>query len=595
MKTFFCCLAVLFLQASILHASPSYYCYKTEQPITVDGKMDEEAWKDIPGLMLRDLVTGAAPMQQTVVKMLWDNQYLYIGFELQDTNIWAECNEPQGPKAKKVIMIVDQFVEILLDPDCDGRNYCEFQVNPLNNLYQTWIGAGSKDKFKHDLDFSTNNYHNNWVCEGLKKAVAINGTLNKPGDTDKSWSVEMAIPWSSLKPFCQGSCPPVTGDVWRTDLGRVYRTAAGSNETYWTWPVIGIPDCHQPDKWGYVIFSDEPAIKATVKSKPDKDKNALLFKMVWVWSMEDKSVTEIAEKAKALGFNAIGWMLPDRTNLVADCHKAGMKLFGVAFFPSAPSDNKYMQVVLPDEEAWLKKIQAGPLKEMLQGGGEPVIGGEIAAQMDFWCLDRPEAMEYGKQLVDKFIREGYDGIAFDAIGYKNFYACFCPVSKAKHETFIKQHPELPRQAAIYKYSEQCLVSFLNTLVGYTKEKKPGMTTTCHIWPDFAPNPLYGNKVAYDYCGQTVSWFYTRWSLDKVSRYTYEVVNQADRYHPSSQGAPFLGIWYPPHNKSPDYVKEEIRMVKESGARGIQLCELSSLLSDPAVAQAISAELDGTYK
>ncbi|OGV56112.1 MAG: hypothetical protein A2X49_14460 [Lentisphaerae bacterium GWF2_52_8] len=584
-------IAILFLFAASLRASPSYYCYKASQSISIDGKLDEAAWNGVPSMTLRHISTGAEPKLRCTAKMLWDEKYLYIGFDLEDTDIWALNSEQQGSKAKLAIMNSDPFVKIFLDPDSDAQNYMEIHVNPLNNLYQTWLGHGSSDKFKRVLDLSPENYHNDWSCEGLKKAVSINGTLNKRDDTDKSWCVEVAIPWSSLKRFCIASCPPSTGDVWRILLGRVERKDLGTEKTYFTSSVIGFEDCHQVDKWNYLIFSDEPAEKTA--QNPSPVSGQLELKLAWVWSMENKPTAEIAQTAKSLGFNSIAWMLPQRPGIAEECHKAGMKLFGVVFFPSGPSDKKYRQLILPDEEKLAKQIKENFTQNLKpQGGGEPLIGGE-SCDMDFWCLERPETMEYAKKLVDDFLDAGYDGIAFDAIGYKNYYACFCPICVAKHEEFIKANPQLSRQAAIYKYSEQRLVSFLSELVRYTKEKKPDTMTTCHIWPNFAPNPLYGNKVPFDYCGQTVSWFFKpHWELDKVERYIDEVVRQGSRYHKASHGAPFITVWYSPDDKSVGRVKEEIRMVKQSGAKGIQFAELSSLLANPEMAKMISEELDG---
>ena len=36
---------------------------------------------------------------------------------------------------------------------------------------------------------------NSWDIDGLKTAVAVQGTLNDPGDKDKGWTLEIAYPW----------------------------------------------------------------------------------------------------------------------------------------------------------------------------------------------------------------------------------------------------------------------------------------------------------------------------------------------------------------------------------------------------------------
>jgi hypothetical protein len=46
---------------------------------------------------------------------------------------------------------------------------------------------------------------------GLKSAVAIDGTLNDNSDTDRGWTVELALPWKSMNWLAKGdgrSLPP---------------------------------------------------------------------------------------------------------------------------------------------------------------------------------------------------------------------------------------------------------------------------------------------------------------------------------------------------------------------------------------------------
>lgn len=585
-------------------ASPAYYCYRVEQPICIDGRLDEQTWKDVPFIEFHDIADGSAPKYSTRARILWDDNYLYVSFDVEEPNVWAvvgkQIGEPRqlwevSAEAKaKFLLFRDSFLKVFLDPDGDGKNYLEFLINALGNINDVWFGCGSRRTDRQQDDFSPKNYHLEWDCADLKSAVDIRGTLNNPEDIDKGWSVEMAFPWASLSSFTAGRCPPAASDTWRAHLGRLYRIKDGAKPSYWTWPVIGIVDCHQLDRWGFIIFSGDNAVKKETKTGNLVTEEQLQWKMVWVWRREGKSDEELVALAKSLGFNA----MQAKENMIEICHRAGMQAFGTLWLSSAPQES--VQVILPREQKRLAVQTENPtVKKLYQNGGEPVQGGEIHGFKP-WCLDQPETLKYCKQCIDKIIAAGYDGIALDGIGYRNYYACFCPVSQRKHKEFIEKHPKLSPEEAVRKYSEQRLVSFNNELINYAKQKKADIKITTHIWPHFAPNPLYGNKLAVDYCGQTVSWFRVpHWPLEKVERYAYEVVSKESLYHRHSKAAPFIGIFtLPPeerHKKTAERVREEIRIVKRAGAKAIQFAELGNILNDPEIAKVVSEELGGTWK
>jgi hypothetical protein len=580
---------VAMLSAGTAGASPHYYCYRTTKRPQIDGKMQDADWKAVPWLEFREIATGAAPPFVCRAKLLWDDQYLYVGMEAKDTDVWATLGADTPPPTQyaaiktgkeQFIMLADKFFKVFLDPDADGKNYLEFHVNANGLVNDAWVEHGASDSLEKCLDPYAVHYQ--WHCAGLQRAVHVAGTVNQPDDTDRGWSLEMAIPWSALATFSIGACPPQPGDVWKAHLGYVWKPAPKGENRYYTWPVLGVVDCHQLDRYGYIRFSDRPA--AHEKAAP----NQLEWKMVWIWSMGDKSDAETISLAKSLGFNVVS--ARDKA-MVEECHRQGVQALGALWMSSAPKE--FAQVMRPEEDDWLKKL-ANPTEQLFQEGGEPIRGGEVWAGQA-WCLDRPEALAYGKEMIDKFIRDGYDGIALDAVGYSNHYACFCPVSLAKQQEYAHAHPELAPAAARLQYSDQALVNFCTKLVAYAKAQKPGIVVTCHIYPYFAPNPLYGNRIPIDYCGQTVSWFFhPYWGMDKVERYAYEVAQAGNAYHSNSIGAPFLGIYtLPPfamHHKPAARVREELRAIKRAGARALQIAELGNILNDPEIAQVVKEEL-----
>ncbi|MHB9071495.1 MAG: carbohydrate-binding family 9-like protein [Sedimentisphaerales bacterium] len=588
------------LAGQILRASPSQYCYRVTTPLTIDGKLDEPAWQSVPAMIYRNLVDGNTPKYATTAKVLWDERYIYIGIAAEEPNVWATLgtktpqfeNYEDETQLPWLIMGHAPFFKFILDPDADGKNYVEIHINALNHTNDAWIGTGSTSKIRQ-VGISGDNVYFEWHCEDMQSAVWIDGTINCPNDVDKGWSAEVAIPWHALKRFCIGNCPPKPGDVWKAEFGRIFRTKVGGKRTYSLWPVIGIEDCHQTDRFGCLIFSDKAAV---ISGSPSRQvqKNPLEWKMAWLWTMSDKSDEEIVRLAQSLGFNVID--ASRSANMVRECHKVGMKAFGCVSFGCR---NEYGQITEPKADEL--KDWKNPAEHLYQFGGEPIQGGEEwdGHGDNIWCFDRPEAIEYGKKQIDKFIAQEYDGVALDYIGYKNYYACCCPVSQSRQAEYQKQHPEQPMQEVIYKSSEESLVAFCRTLVNYAHDKKDGFKVTCHIYPYFAPNPLYGNKIPFDYCGQTVSWFFQpHWQKDKIMRYVHDLVTYEGDYNPRSIGTPFVGIYalppYEKHRKSAQEVRDELRIIKKAGAKAIQIAELGNILSAPNISKVISEELGGTW-
>jgi hypothetical protein len=160
--------------------------------------------------------------------------------------------------------------EIFIDPDGDNHNYYEFEVNALNTIWEL-----SLDKPYRDGGPARDPA----PLAGLRSAVHVDGTLNDPADTDRNWTVEVAIPWKGLEPYAAGRpCPPSDGQQWRMNFSRVewlmdiidgrYRKIPKESrpEDNWVWSPQGVIAMHCPERWGYVQFS---ASDATSEFRPD--------------------------------------------------------------------------------------------------------------------------------------------------------------------------------------------------------------------------------------------------------------------------------------------------------------------------------------
>ncbi len=163
---------------------PVFECRFTEDPIVIDGKLDEAAWEravQIDGFTMPGERGGPKPRKGTRAKLLWDRENLYVAADMEDTDIFADVTEHDGPTAEN-----DVF-EVFLKPDAKKTGYYEFHVTAANTVFDMFLPRrGKAGRFKKDVEF------------GIESAVAVRGTLDRWNDKDEGWSAEMRIPWESL-------------------------------------------------------------------------------------------------------------------------------------------------------------------------------------------------------------------------------------------------------------------------------------------------------------------------------------------------------------------------------------------------------------
>jgi hypothetical protein len=244
--------------------TPHHYVIQhTTASIKVDGKLDEQAWQKAAWTADFVDIEGAKkplPTFKTQVKMLWSDTHLYIAAQLAEPHIWAKQLNHDD------IIFKDNDFEIFIDPDGNGHNYFEIEVNALNKIFDLFLSK----PYRAGGDALIS-----WDIRGLQSAVNINGTINQANDVDQSWTVEMAIPLKALyigHPFR----PPTEGSLWRINFSRVQWDTDISNGQYvkrkdaqgkalpehnWVWSPQGLINMHYPERWGYLQFTKKEQTK----------------------------------------------------------------------------------------------------------------------------------------------------------------------------------------------------------------------------------------------------------------------------------------------------------------------------------------------
>jgi hypothetical protein len=212
-----------------------YVVHRARTPIEVDGILAEPDWDraERAGPLVRSL-DGKAGVEQTVARLLWDDENLYVAFQVEDANVSTPFTRDDEPLYRSNV------VEIFLNPSGDLARYDEIEIAPSNALFDASF-TGRRQGM--DLSWSSRARH----------AVHVNGTLNDPRDVDRGWTAELAIPFAALTGM--PAPRPRRGDKWRFNLYRLrqYPGQPGEGQAY-SPPMVG--DFHALDRFATLRFDD---------------------------------------------------------------------------------------------------------------------------------------------------------------------------------------------------------------------------------------------------------------------------------------------------------------------------------------------------
>jgi hypothetical protein len=230
-----------------------------DKPPSIDGKGDDPAWQKAANIgPFVDVGTGKPNASFPVngsAKMLWDDQNLYVLFDVKEDNVVGGFTKAGAPDQKDMWTTTGQpklwmrdTVEMMTDPDPSGdnKNYYELQINPQNKVFHTQYDDYNSPKTDPNGPFG----HEDWDPK-LKSVVVVKGDIDKPG-TDQGYTVEAAIPWAAFDKAANH--PPKNGDVWRMN----FYAMKNNGGVAWS-PILGQGNFHKSSRFGKVTWVDPSA------------------------------------------------------------------------------------------------------------------------------------------------------------------------------------------------------------------------------------------------------------------------------------------------------------------------------------------------
>ncbi|HET6884241.1 MAG TPA: PQQ-dependent sugar dehydrogenase [Pirellulales bacterium] len=231
----------------------TFECRWADAQIVIDGKANEGPWDRaqlIEKFSLPWLGEAARPAKTaTKARLLWDRENLYFFATMDDADLYADVNEPDG------VTWENDVFELFFKPAEDKPGYYEFQVNAAGAVMDMFIprrGSGGYRRFKADASFH------------IEAKVALDGTLTCWQDRDAGWSVEGRIPWTD---FLRTGGRPADGEAWKFALCRYdYSVDFEGPELSTCAPLKSQPpDFHHHEDYATLVFKG-PSEQTTVRS-----------------------------------------------------------------------------------------------------------------------------------------------------------------------------------------------------------------------------------------------------------------------------------------------------------------------------------------
>lgn len=317
------------------------------------------------------------------------------------------------------------------------------------------------------------------------------------------------------------------------------------------------------------------------------------------WGIDERHLDAFMAAAHDVGFRSLITWTTDPAVLRQDV-EAGAR-YGIGIFSCIapmsglaslwgkrnPDRPVPWQTMSADEEAALRFISAGRNKFLIpyQFGGEPLLTHEVLCNRII-CFTDQECQELLKSQIDALAAvPGLAGLAFDGFGYQNYHGCQCARCQQLLAQYVQAHPHMKPEEATVAYFRDTLVDYVNSLADHARSRRPDLKTAIHIWPVFAPEPLYGNRLDVDYCGQTAAW-YTLWPQEKIAAYSRSIAGEARKYHARQEGVGMIGYYDRPGEfpvKDAARVEMELRTMIENGCRHLQVCSSRDVINNADIA------------
>ena len=215
-----------------------YIIQRAKGKADISAPWESKTWKDVPFIRMNwafEKIPQTKFRPETQAKLLYDDENLYILYQVHDQYVRGEIKEDQG------MVCSDSCVELFLQP-VKGGKYYNFECNCIGSLLLYECRFSGKNMFAEPMPSS--------ALQKIKRFTTLPRDLKGEIREKITYRIGLQIPLSLITERNAGIKLPLKGQIWR---GNMYKCADySSHGVQLAWKKCAT--FHAPDDFGLFIF-----------------------------------------------------------------------------------------------------------------------------------------------------------------------------------------------------------------------------------------------------------------------------------------------------------------------------------------------------
>lgn len=217
---------------------PHYLVVRTKRRVPLTGTVSKSPWEKARVLNIDNYPWHTRGLRQsTVLRMLYDDQALYLQFRCRDAHSFSTTTQTNGP------VWLDSCVELFATIHPEVRtDYFNLEMNCCGALLMGY-GPGRNDR----------KLINPKLASRIEIATSLAGPTKDESSADKGWWLAAALPFDVIAQHASVKVAPASGTIWRANA---FRCGGKTDDQYACWSPIQTknPDYHRPEFFGQLRF-----------------------------------------------------------------------------------------------------------------------------------------------------------------------------------------------------------------------------------------------------------------------------------------------------------------------------------------------------